>query len=113
MNRSRTEDFGIVRFTHPRASTGRGHTGAITSPAFTATELTLSGGARMLGPGFVTAISASGQESPSDPTDRGTFSVAFKQSTTPVLPVPFAAPDRLRHTARVRVNRSLHAKGRA
>jgi Peptidase A4 family len=66
------------------------------------------------GPGCMTALSASGQASPSDPTDRGgTFTVTYRQRASPVPPVPFAAFYRLRHTARVRVNRTLQAEGPA
>jgi hypothetical protein len=94
-------DFGTLRFTNATATTARGHTGTIASPAFSTTEVTLSGGAPVVGPQPVSLAPKSGTATPSGLSGHGdAFAVDFKYegpSTAPPPP-PTAAPDQIRHT---------------
>lgn len=90
-------DFGAVSFSHARATTSRGHSGTITDPAFSTTEMTLVPGGPVIGPAFVGAAS-SGAATPSALAPGGAaFTVTYQQTTLPSSPPPFAAADLLRH----------------
>jgi Peptidase A4 family len=94
-------DFGEVQFTHARASTAGGHVGTISDPAFSTTEVTLSGegGGPTLGPGPVLAGSGSTLATPTQLSHHGgTFGVTFKQGSSAPVPPPFSASGRLRYT---------------
>jgi Peptidase A4 family len=94
-------DFGTVRFTNSTATTAGGRSGTIADPAFTTTEITLSGGAPVIGPQPVSFAPKSGAATPSGLSGHGdAFAVDFKYegpSTAPPPP-PTAAPDQIRHT---------------
>jgi hypothetical protein len=90
-------DFGTVSFTQAQASTSRGHTGTITDPSFSTTEITLSPGGPVTGPAFV-ASASSGEAAPSAVAPNGSaFTVTYEQTSSSLPPLPFASPDRLRH----------------
>lgn len=94
-------DFGTVHFTNSTATTAGRRSGTIADPAFTTTEITLSGGAPVIGPQPVSFAPKSGAATPGSLSGHGNaFDVDFKYegpSTAPPPP-PTAAPDQIRHT---------------
>jgi hypothetical protein len=92
-------DFVTVRFDRANARTVPTHAASIDDPAFTTTELTLSSGGPMLGPGPVSFIPGGSSEAQPSALSRGgrSFSVRFTQTTAGPFPPPFPASDRVWH----------------
>ena len=71
-------NFGSVNFTGATATTSDGHTGPISDPAWTATEVALESGASGYGPQFTSDTSSSAGATPSSLGSNGdSFSVAW------------------------------------
>jgi hypothetical protein len=80
-------NFGTIKFTGPSATSTDGHTGAISDPNWTATQVSLQSGAGGTGgPQFASAASASSAgATPSSPsTDGGAFTVAWSDAASSV-----------------------------